>query len=79
MSWAEEEGIDGWGVTDFEIEDYNNNNKLRIDEWENGFHTDKNGNEIPLSEMSENHLRNTIKFLDNLSKLKEELERRLNK
>jgi hypothetical protein len=78
MSWAEDEGIDGWSVTDFETEDYLHNNRLRQYEWENGFHTDKDGNEIPLTEMSERHLKNTIKYFAGLdtSALEAELVRR---
>ena len=73
MSYAEDEGIDSYWADEISPAD-----NIRVEEWENGFHTDREGNEIPLSEMTTSHLKNTIKFFSGLdtSALEAELERR---
>ncbi len=47
--------------------------------WENGIHTDQNDNEYKLSEMTDEHLKNTIRYFKkthDVSSLLEELKKR---
>jgi len=50
----------------------------RVRDWENGIHVTKDGTEIKIESMTENHLKNTIKYFSWLdtSCLKKELKNR---
>lgn len=50
----------------------------REQDWKNGIHEDRNGHTHEITEMSDSHLINTIKFFDTLdtTPLKQELKRR---
>lgn len=75
MSWAEDEGID----TD--LPDPEELRQWKEQEWRSGFHKDKDGNKHLLSEMTNEHLKNTIKFFYrcDTSILQNELNKRLTK
>lgn len=50
-----------------------------IQEWGNGFHIDRDGNRYEISEMTTEHLKNTIEYFKDefdISILQEELDRR---
>ena len=73
MSYAEDNGIDDYSM----IDELNNIELL----WQKGIHKDQNNNEWKLSEMSTQHLINTIecfKMFDT-EPLKEELKKRYEK
>lgn len=73
MSWAEDNDID-WGGFDDMVE------VDREEEWEEGFHTTADGEEIPLKKMTDFHLKNTIKYFEktrDVSALLAEQERRI--
>lgn len=71
MSWAEDEGYDAW-----DIPEYVGNEE----HWKAGFHYDQSGKEYKLTEMSDSHLYNTIKFFSskgwNVLPLEKETKRR---
>jgi len=71
MSWADDNLI-GYDPSDYY--------EMTENEWEDGIHTDKNGIEYKLTDMTENHLRNTIKYFSGLdtSPLEKELLSRTN-
>jgi hypothetical protein len=73
MSYAEDEGLDSYDPPD---EEYLM--AQREKEWEKGFHTTRNGDEIKLVEMSNEHLKRTIKYFSNYNTepLKKELKNR---
>lgn len=53
MSWADDNGLTGWDESDF---------RSLEDDWKEGFHTTRDGEEMRLEDMTESHLRNTIAF-----------------
>ena len=73
MSYAEDNGIDGYSM----IDELNNIELL----WQKGIHKDQNGNEWKISEMETQHLKNTIDSFNmfDTEPLKEELKKRYEK
>lgn len=73
MSWAEDNGIDvDYGFNDGVGEGYLENL------WREGEHETRDGENIKLSEMTTQHLKNTINYFDSLdtTPLEKELKRR---
>lgn len=70
MSWAEDNNIDVYDPI------------LYIDpylDWEQGFHTTKDGEQIKLRDMTTEHLKNTIRYFkrtQDTTPLEKELEKR---
>ena len=73
MSYAEDNGIDDYSM----IDELNNIDLF----WQKGMHKDQNGNEWKLSEMTNQHLINTIECFSmfDTEPLKEELKKRYEK
>ena len=67
MSWADEYLMGSY---------YDGSDRVR--DWKNGIHVIKDGSEIKIESMTENHLKNTIKYFKRLdtSFLKKELKNR---
>ena len=57
MSWAEDNNIDCWSEDDISVEK----------NWNDGIHITKDGEEIKISEMTESHLKNTIKYFSRVA------------
>lgn len=71
MSWAEDEGIDAWCDHDMV--------PRQVQSWRYGVHTDKQGKNYKIVEMTDEHLLNTLKyFVDkyDTSVLESEIRRR---
>lgn len=58
MSWADDEGLDCYSAEDFMNKDER--------EWEKGIHVDQNGIEHKISDMTDSHLKNTIRYFQNI-------------
>ena len=70
MSWAEDMGYDAWSIWDIPPD--------RESQWKLGEHEDKTGKKHLIKDMTDQHLRNTIRHFHGLdtTPLKKELENR---
>ena len=77
MSWADDNGI-----SEFDI-DLDNEIEKAIEEreamWKRGIHETRDGEVLKIKDMTDDHLKNTIRFFSNLdtSPLEKELAKRL--
>lgn len=77
MSWADE-NLD-WGGEDYIENEIVLIRRRREELWRKGIHIDKNGKEHKISEMTDDHLLNTINYFSdlNIAPLQRELDKRL--